>query len=266
VTGLADILTDLRDESVDLEQMVAGLDPAGWQRPTPAAGWSIAHQIAHLLWTDIVAVAAATDPQRFADMIAMAAADDPAHLADRAAEQTLAAPEELLRRWRESRSALAAALVRVPPGTRLPWFGTAMSPASMATARLMETWAHGGDVAAALAVVRMPTSRLRHVAHLGVRTLAHSFLSHGRPAPTEPVYVELAAPGGGTWAYGSPGAPNRLTGPALDFCLLVTQRVHPADLSLAVTGPVATEWLEVAQAFAGAPGPGRPPRGPGGPR
>jgi hypothetical protein len=52
---------------------------------------------------------------------------------------------------------------------------------------------------------------------------------------------------------------NRVTGPALDLCLLVTQRRHRSDLALETTGPVAEEWLDVAQAFAGPPGAGREP-------
>jgi uncharacterized protein (TIGR03084 family) len=134
-----------------------------------------------------------------------------------------------------------------------------MSPAMTATGRLMETWAHGQDVADALGITRAPTSRLRHVAHIGFRTLGHGFAAHDRPAPDEPVRVELAGPDGQVWEFGPVDAPNRLTGPALDFCLLVTQRRHRADLSLRASGPVADEWLDVAQAFAGPPGAGREP-------
>ena len=50
-----------------------------------------------------------------------------------------------------------------------------------------------------------------------------------------------------------------MTGPALDFCLLVTQRRHRDDLALSIDGPAATEWMTIAQAFAGAAGTGRSP-------
>jgi len=143
------------------------------------------------------------------------------------------------------------------PRDRAPWYGPDMSIASMATARLMETWAHGQDVADALGVTREPTKRLRHVAHLGVRTMGFSYLLRDRPVPTEPVRVELEAPDG-LWSWGPDETVNRVTGPALDFCLLVTQRRNLADTRLRVTGPVATEWMSIAQAFAGAAGKGRP--------
>ncbi len=257
MVNLADLLADLHEESADVERMVVGLDDAGWRRETPAAGWTVAHQIAHLHWTDRTAILSAIDPAAFTEVLAEAA-EDPLGFVDRGAQEGIDRPAELLARWREGRAALAAALVAVPAGARLPWYGTQMTAPSMVTARLMETWAHGGDVAAALSVPRLPTARLRHIVHLGVRTMGYGFLAHGRPAPTEPVYLELTAPDGATWAYGQPDADNRLTGSALDFCLLVTQRAHPDDLGLVATGPVAKEWLEVAQAFAGPPGAGRP--------
>jgi uncharacterized protein (TIGR03084 family) len=218
----------------------------------------VAHQIAHLAWTDHVALLATTDLDGFLASISHAATD-PGGFVDRGAEEFLAPPAELLARWRAGRTALAEALAATPAGDKLPWYGTRMSPASMATARIMETWAHGQDVADALGVTRTPTDRLRHVAHLGTRTLGHGFAAHGRDVPDVPVRVELTAPDGRTWSYGPADAADRVTGPALDFCLLVTQRRHRADLALVATGPVADEWLDVAQAFAGPPGAGRQP-------
>ncbi|NJP34105.1 TIGR03084 family metal-binding protein [Micromonospora thermarum] len=275
MVDLTDLLTDLAAESDDLDSLVAPLSAADWARPTPAPGWTIGHQIAHLAWTDHVALLAATDADAFFASVTTAPA--PARLVDVGAEEFLAPPDELLPRWRAGRAALAAALAAAPPGEKLPWYGTGMSPASMVTARIMETWAHGEDVADALGVTRPATARLRHVAYLGFRTLRHSFAAHGREVPTAPVRVELAAPAsarselaspaagsedntdGAIWSYGPADAADRVTGPALDFCLLVTQRRHRADLGLTATGPVADAWLDVAQAFAGPPGAGREP-------
>jgi uncharacterized protein (TIGR03084 family) len=258
VVDIAVLLTDLADESATLDRMVAGRPETDWARPTPADGWTVGHQIAHLAWTDALVLLAVTDPDGYAAELAVAA-EDPVHFVDRAATRNLAPPAELLARWRAGRSALAEVLAAAPAGDRLPWMGTTMTPAAMATARLMETWAHGLDVAEALGVRHPPTARLRHVAFLGVRTLGHSFAAHGRTPPTEQVRVELEAPDGDRWVYGPPDAANRLVGPALDFCLLVTQRRHRADLALVATGPVADEWLDVAQAFTGPPGSGRAP-------
>ncbi|MEU8299185.1 TIGR03084 family metal-binding protein [Micromonospora sp. NPDC048909] len=259
MVDLTDLLADLADESAELDSLVHPLPPAEWARPTPAAGWTIGHQIAHLAWTDHVALLAATDADAF--FASVSSTPDPTRLVDRGAEEFLAPPDELLARWRAGRAALTAALAAVPPGEKLPWYGTRMSATSMATARIMETWAHGEDVADALGVHRRATNRLRHVAHLGVRTLGHGFAAHGRAVPAAPVRVELSGPDGDTWSWGPADAADRVTGPARDFCLLVTQRRHRADLALSAAGRVADEWLDVAQAFAGPPGAGRPASG-----
>jgi uncharacterized protein (TIGR03084 family) len=149
----------------------------------------------------------------------------------------------------------------VPDGTKLPWFGPPMSPASMATARLMETWAHGQDVADALGVQRTPTARLRHVAHLAVRTRGFAHVVNDLDPPTADVRVELLAPDGGTWTFGPEDAEQTVTGTALDFCLVAVQRVHRDDTDLVANGPEADQWLDVIQAFAGPPGEKRAPRG-----
>jgi uncharacterized protein (TIGR03084 family) len=260
---LHDVLDDLKEESESLDRLVSALDDKDWSRPTPAAGWTVAHQIAHLHWTDTVATLAATAPAEFIRQ--MSTVEDPFTMVDRAAADHIAPPRELLRRWRDGRAALARALSEKPKGEKLPWFGTAMSPLSSATGRMMETWAHGQDVAETFPdnkdaqEHRRPTDRLRHVANLGFRTIGHSFLSHGRQAPAAPFRVELSTVDGAVWTFGDEAAPNRIVGPAEDFCLLVTQRRHPADLGLQATGDDAREWMTLAQAFAGPPGGKREP-------
>jgi uncharacterized protein (TIGR03084 family) len=256
VSGLLPaLLADLAAESADLDDLVAALPADGWATPTPAAGWTVAHQVAHLAWTDELAVGAVTRPAEFD-------ADPSEGSVDRAATEGAAAPPaELLDRWRSARASLAAALTALPAGAAITWFGPPMSAASMATARLMETWAHGVDVRDALGRETPATPRLRHVAHLGVRTRGYAFGQHGLPAPAADVRVELTGPDGEVWTWGDPDAPERVTGPALDFCLLVSRRRHRDDLGLHAQGPGADRWLDVAQAFAGPPGAGRPPRG-----
>jgi uncharacterized protein (TIGR03084 family) len=247
------LLADLAAEGAALEELLGTLEPADWARPTPAAGWTVAHQVAHLAWTDEVALLAAADPAAFA----VRAAGEPADAVVRGAEEgAVDPPAVLLARWRTGRGALAEALAAVPDGTRLPWFGPPMSAASMATARLMETWAHGVDVGDALGRPPRPSARLDHVAHLGVRTRAFSFAAHGRPAPTAPIRVELTRADGSRWTEGPPDAGQSVTGPLLDFCLRVVQRRPRAALSLVAVGPDADAWLDVAQAFAGPPGRG----------
>jgi uncharacterized protein (TIGR03084 family) len=134
-----------------------------------------------------------------------------------------------------------------------------MGARSFITARLMETWAHGQDVVDALGAHREPTDRLRHVAHIGVGARPFSYVTNGRQPNEAPIRVELVAPSGAEWTWGPEDAADRVTGPALDFCLLVTQRRHRADVDVVADGPNADEWLDIAQSFAGPPGTGRRP-------
>lgn len=261
MAGAAPIVGDLRAESDDLDALVAPLTPDRWTLATPAAGWTIAHQIAHLLWTDRVALTAVTDEPGFAEILATAA-KNPTGFVDSAAEElALTPPDELLADWRATRTALHEQLPAVDEGRKLPWFGPPMSAASMATARLMETWAHGLDVADALGVRRVPTARLRSIAHIGVRTRDFAFAVHGLAPPPEPFHVKLSAPAGVSgdqeWTWGPDDAAQRVTGSAEDFCMLVTQRRARGELDVVAVGPDAEQWLGIAQAFAGPPGPGR---------
>jgi len=251
------VLEDLAAESAALDGLVAGLDPAQWDLPTPAEGWTIAHQIGHLLWTDRGALVAVTDEDAFADVV-KTAVDDPIGFVNTAADELAAVPPaELLADWRLTRTRLHDALLTVADGRKLPWFGPPMSGPSMATARLMETWAHGLDVADALGVTRPATARLRSIAHIGVRTRDFAFGINGQQPPSDPFRVELRAPDGSTWSWGPADASQRVTGSAEDFCFLVTQRRPLRELDVTATGDDASRWLPIAQAFAGPPGGGR---------
>jgi uncharacterized protein (TIGR03084 family) len=263
MTDIRPLLAALSAEGEALDGLVAPLDAGHWTLATPAEGWTIAHQISHLAWTDQLAIVAATDTDAFGALLAQATADPQDYVTAGAEEGVREEPGRLLRRWRTGRLRLAEALAAVPHGTRLPWFGPPMSAPSLVTARLMETWAHGQDVADALGVKRELTDRLRHVAHIGVRTRDFAFHIRGLTPPAEEFRVSLSAPGGATWTWGSADAAQSVTGPALDFCLLTTQRRHRADLDLTATGADADRWLDIAQAFAGSPGPGRKPLGAG---
>jgi uncharacterized protein (TIGR03084 family) len=257
---LPGLLADLRAETRVLEDMLAPLDDREWELPTPALGWAIRDQVSHLAYFDEAATLAATDAQRFRAEAAAVLALGPQFPDEVVRRCHDMPPRQLLAWFAAARAGFLAALGGLDPAARLPWYGPDMSAVTLVTARVMETWAHGQDVADALGVTRAATARLRHVAHLGVATLGFAFTLHGRPVPQAPVRVELAAPDGGTWTWGPPGVPDRVSGPALDFCLVVTQRRNPADTALRVDGPVAAEWISIAQAFAGAPGTGRPPQ------
>lgn len=262
----AAVLDDMRAEGEELERLVAGLPPERWAEPTPAEGWTVAHQIAHLAWTDERALLSATDAEAFRRETEtfLASGGEPMAFIDVAADEGAAQPPgAVLERWRTSRAELGRALAALPRGARIPWYGMPMSAAGTATARIMEMWAHGADVADALGVRREPSPRLRHVVRIGVRARDYAYAVHGLEPPGEEFRVELTAPDGELWTYGPEGAAQRVTGDALDFCRLVTQRVHRDDADVRAEGPDAAHWLTIAQAFAGTPGAGRKPQGGG---
>jgi uncharacterized protein (TIGR03084 family) len=253
------LVDDLLAESAALRQVLCGLPAAGWELPTPAAGWTVTDQVTHLAYFDDVTLLSLTDPDQFAAEAGRLTADGDDYPDRVAARFRGTSPADVLTWFDRARAQLAAAYRRADPSVRLPWFGPPMSPASSVTARLMETWAHGQDILDTFGITRVPTARMRHVADLGIRALRYAYAVNGLPVPADPVRVELAGPDGARWAWGPPDAANRVTGTALDFCLLVTQRRHRDDTALEVTGAIARQWTGIAQAFAGPAGPGRSP-------
>lgn len=257
---LAALCQDLAAEQAAVDDLLLAPPGADWTTSTPAPGWTIHHQIAHLEFFDGAAIRAAIDPERFLaeDRAASDADADAYHQRGLALGLSLA-PSELHARWQERRERFQEVFSRLEPAARIPWYGPTMSATSKVTARLMECWAHGQDIADALDRQRTATNRLRHVAHIGVRARPYSYLMHGLDPGEEEVHVRLTAPDGEVWTWGDPTAVNRVTGPALDFCLAVTRRRHLDDLLLEVTGPDATTWMAIAQSYAGDPGDGRKP-------
>jgi uncharacterized protein (TIGR03084 family) len=253
------LVDDLLAESGALRQVLADLPAADWGRPTPAAGWTVTDEVTHLAYFDDVTRLSVTDPERFtseADQLAADGDDFPDRVAARFHDT---APADALTWFDHVRAHLTTAYRQADPSVRLPWFGPAMRPASSVTARLMETWAHGQDILDTFGIARVPTARMRHVADLGIRALRYAYTVNGLEIPADPIRVELAGPDGARWTWGPPDAASRVTGTALDFCLLVTQRRHRDDTALEVTGATARQWTSIAQAFAGPAGPGRPP-------
>jgi uncharacterized protein (TIGR03084 family) len=252
------LAADLEAETGPLIEILSGLEPAAWTTPTPAPGWSIQDQVAHLLVVEQRATLSLTAPQAFATEREADRADR-TRLATAVTDHRVDAPAALLAELLAARADLLAAFRAAPKGTRLAWYGPEMSLASMLTARLMETWAHGQDIRDALGLPPSVSDRLRHIARIGVATRGFSYTVHDRTPPTEPIAVLLTGPEGSVWEFGEPTAADRVEGAALDFCLVVTRRRHPADTALVATPGAAAEWLSIAQAFAGAPGAGREP-------
>jgi uncharacterized protein (TIGR03084 family) len=249
------LVADLAAETDDLVAILERGDPGAnvFDRPTPADGWSVGDQVRHLTYFDDALVRAVTDPDAFRDEVAEAIAAGPGYADRLTSSLRTLSTEATLPSFASARSRLLTELRAHDQKERVPWYGPDMSLTSAATARLMETWAHGQDVADALGARRTATARLRHIADLGVRTLSFSYVIHGLEPPSEPVRVELTAPGGDLWSFGPEGSENLVSGTAEDFCLVVTQRRPLATTALVTKGAIASQWIAIAQAFAGGP-------------
>jgi uncharacterized protein (TIGR03084 family) len=252
---LDQLLDDLRAEHDDLVAVVQGGD---LDTKVPAEPWDVRDTVSHLLVGDAKGLLAAADPDAFNAELPEVLKDPQAFIDSWLQAGQGLGKDELISRWHDGFDQMVKAFAELPPGTKVPWYGPPMSPASFATARLMEYWAHGQDVVDGLGVTREPTARLKHICHLGVRTRGFSYAVRGKAVPEGEVRVTLTAPDGSTWEWGS--GEDAIEGTAEDFCLRVTQRRHRDDTGLRATGPLADDWLDNAQCFAGLPTDGRPPR------
>ena len=255
MTASGEPFADLAAEGEALDELVAALDEDQWDLPTPAPGWTVRHQIAHITSTARIAKTAATAPQSLPQG---AVADFDAALDAALQPFLIQPPATLLATWRAEREAATQALAAVPAGTLLPWLTRPMPPAVLARAGIMELFAHGQDIADAIHADREYTDRIRHVVSFAEGNRDFGYQVRGLTPPRQPFRLELSAPSGSLWTSGPVDAPDRITGPAVDFCLLVTRRRHRDDLALLACG-AADRWLDIAQAYRGAPGPGRVP-------
>jgi uncharacterized protein (TIGR03084 family) len=259
VSSPTDVYADLKTEGEILDQIVASLDAAQWDLPTPAPGWTIKHQVAHLSSTARLAGISASDPDLFAKVTVGADKDF-----DGAVDALLrpyldASPADLLARWRTERSDANKALSALPPAQMVPWVARQIPASALACAGLMELFAHGQDIADTIGAPRVHTDRIGHLTWFGTRNRDFGYLVRGLTPPDAEFRFELTGPSGVKWEFGPADAENRITGPAVDFCMLVTRRRNRADLAVVATGAEADKWLDIAQVYRGSPGAGREP-------
>jgi uncharacterized protein (TIGR03084 family) len=246
----AALLDALAAEQHQLQAALGEIGPDDWFRPTPAKGWDVRDTIAHLADTDEAAIDTCTGGRRpLNEWAARFSSSDDVTLWGVLQGRKLDG-NAVLRWWEDSSHRIREVLAGIDPAMRVEW-GIGMRPRSLATARLMEVWAHGLDVRDALGWETVDTDTLRHVAWLGYRALPYAYTRSEREAPPGELRIELMAPDGTeTWEFGPVDAPNRITGPASQFCRLFVQRITRAEATeLEAEGEVADAALDVARAF-----------------
>jgi uncharacterized protein (TIGR03084 family) len=249
VTAGGATVGELAAEQADLHARVRDLTPDQWLAPTPARLWDVRDTIGHLADSDEMAYDTITGGPYTLNAVAARAASGDDVTFQGVMRGRKRAGREVLAWWDRAAGATREALAGLDPDTRLPW-GIGMKATSLVSARLMETWAHGLDVAAALGVEARDTDRLAHVAWLATRALPYAYSVADRTPPAGELRVELTLPSGNDWAYGPNDAPNRITGPASEYCRVFVQRLDAdAATHLVVEGEVATSALDVARAY-----------------
>jgi uncharacterized protein (TIGR03084 family) len=248
------ICLDLEAQYQELDDLVAELDNKKWSLETPFFHWTIFDEVAHIAFFDHESLLAIEEPIRFKErakkVMKIIRSEDnwPKRFNPMLGPKE---PDELLSHWRDIRTRLLQRLKKMSLKDRLTWYGPDMSACSFATARLMETWAHAQDVFDTLRVKRINSTRLRHVAHIGMVTFGWSFKVRGMKVPAITPHAELSGPSGEMWVWGKPDVSERIWGSAEEFCLVVTQRRNVADTQLKWQGEHVEKWLSMAQAFAG---------------
>jgi uncharacterized protein (TIGR03084 family) len=250
------VFTHLAAETEAVDAMVSGLDEAQLGLPTPAPGWTVAHQVGHLAFIFRLAGAAAADPEVFAAMTAGAEKDFDGAVNAALQPYLAESPEGLIARWQNESTDAIKALSAVDAPV-VPWLVRPLPPAVLACAGMMELIGHGQDIADALGVERPLTDRIKWVCGFAVQVWDFGYLARGETPPDTAFRFELTSPSGELWEFGPEDATQKITGSAAHFVLLVTRRRHRDDTNLKAIGADADHWLDIAQAYRGSPGPGR---------
>ena len=249
-------IVDFRAEADALFQLLCTLGDNDWGRPTAFKAWTVNDVIQHLHVSDMMAAASVEGPDAFDKWRAEVRALRQAGLSNvEVARKQLGElyGRRLAERWHDVMGELCDKLSALSPKTRLKWAGPEMGVRMFATARQMETWAHGQEIFDLMGVARAPTDRLRSIAEIGVRTFGWTFANREQLPPSPTPYVRLTAPSGAIWEWNDPRQDSMVEGSALDFCQVVTQVRNVADTALNVVGRSANAWMQIAQCFAGPP-------------
>lgn len=251
-----DQVQDFRDECGSLFGVLEPLDDSVFETETQFKNWTLHEIVAHLHIFNWAADASIHTPEEFDHLMAemrakMAGGQNLREYTD----DWLGGKRNraVLELWRDFYPGMCDRLVGIDPKKRVKWAGPPMSVRSSITARQMETWAHGQEVWDALGLDRVDGDRIKNVAFLGMNTFGWTYSVRGLEVPSEVPYVRLTAPSGARWEWNDPALENRVQGSATEFCQVVTQVRNIADTGLQTTGPIATEWMAMAQCFAGPP-------------
>ena len=254
---MQEILADLKADQETLDQFLSPLSAAQWDLPSPAEGWTLRDSVSHIAHVDEVATQLLRGDNTPLEIAAKVRFQFTEIGVEKGRKMKFS---QILPWWRGARSILMEELARCDPKQRIPWFARPIGAKAFATARLMETWAHGFDCFDAVGAEPVDTDRLRHVALLAYMARPFAYQVNGLAVPESPLRVELVLPSGRMWTIGEENAADRIRGKAGEFCRVAVRRRHWRDMNLEVEGDEAERFIEIVQTYAGPPGPGRKPK------
>jgi uncharacterized protein (TIGR03084 family) len=254
---MKEIVGDLKAEHEALDSFLSTLKDEQWDLPSPAEGWSLRDCVSHIAHIDDVSVLLLRGDNSPLEEAARPQFD----LVNVGPKKGRSMkPSEVLLWWRKARAIMVEELLKSDPKRRIPWFALPMGARAFATARLMETWAHGLDCFDAVGTEPDDTDRLRHVALLAYLARPYAYQTNAIEMPDTPLRLELVLPSGTPWNQGPEDAKNRIRGQAGEFCRVAVRRRHWKDMNLKIEGEEAMRYIEITQTYAGPPGSGRRPR------
>ncbi len=260
---MREILSDLVAEEQHLDQFLQSISDRDWKRPTPAAGWTIQDQVSHLAAVESMAAEViAEGPERLAREDITSVDEWTARGVARGRGKR---HQEIIEWWRFARADVVEALSRLEASDRVTWIYGDMGARTFATLRLMETWAHGLDIKAAILGRITPlaeeeleegaedpladTPRLRHVAWLAQRTLRFAFAEAGEEFPTQGIRVEVMGPRYQAWRFGPEETDQVVRGKAGEWCRVAVRRQRAEETGLKALGRYAETALRVVRAY-----------------
>lgn len=245
-----DVVTDLIAEQARVDTLLDDLTEEQWLQPAATCAWTFKDELLHIAAFDWAAIHLMHGE---AEDVTVLADREFGHDEDHRVTRYRDLPGgEVLRRWRVIRTGLAAAFLDKDPKDRVPWApGLPMSAKSLASARLMELWAHSVDLYDALGLEPVVTDRIVHTLFLSWQARPHAYRINGLTLPDTPVHVEVTLPSGALWTRGDPAAADVIRGSARDWALVAVRRRRWQDTALSVTGDEARRYASVVQTFAG---------------
>lgn len=245
---MREAVAELRDEQADLEAILRSLRPEQWAARTPAEGWDVRDQVSHLADTNEIAYDTATGGSRQLNEEALRYPTGEAFTESGCVKGRSMEPAEVLEWWASTAARVNEMLEAKDPKERIPW-GLGMSARMLVTARLMEHWAHGLDIRAAVGRRPNASPRLRSIALLIFKALPYAFSVARIEPPRGTLRVELEF-ADEEWVFGPDAADNVIAGDALQYCMVGVQRLGYDDATkLQAKGPLAEAALRHARAF-----------------